>query len=114
MRYIFFAFIFVVLSTGCQNSQSTSASLGNVTNGSSVTAGRTQIIQATAQDPNGISRVDFYANNALIPTCSITSAPYNCNWSVPAGAGVAYQLQTKAYDAQGKVGVSPIVNVTSR
>lgn len=109
----FLLMAFTLIFTACQNSQITSGLLGNSSNGSSgVPSGRTQIIQATANDPNGVTKVEFYVNSAL--TCTSTSAPYNCSWNVPVGAGIAYQLQTKAYDAQGKVGSSQLVSVTSQ
>ena len=101
----------LLITVGCQKNQ-----LGSGINNSisSASSGRTQIIQATASDPNGVTKVEFYVNGALVPNCTITTAPYNCPWQVPVGAGIPYQLQTKAYDAQGKVGTSQIVNVTSQ
>jgi hypothetical protein len=100
--------VFTLLTGGCQNRMS-----GNFTSSSSsVSQNRAVVIQATAQDSVGVTKVEFYVNQQL--TCTITSSPYNCSWQVPSGAGVSYQLQTKAYDAQGKVGSSQIVNVTSR
>src|SRR5260221_5395709 len=101
----------VVLISGCQKTGVTIP--GSNSNGSSgVPSNRTTLIQATAQDSIGVSKVEFYVNQQL--TCTTFSAPYNCSWNVPPGGGIQYALQTKAYDAQGKVGVSQVVNVTSQ
>jgi chitinase len=72
----------------------------------------TVTITATASDNVGVLRVDFYVNGQL--TCSDTLVSYTCAWNVPAAPGRTYQLQAKAFDAQGNVSSSNIVTVTSR
>lgn len=111
-RLLFLILGGLLLISGCQNSQTSSGVLGNSTNGSTVPPGRTQLIQATASDPAGVTKVEFYVNGTL--TCTITSSPYNCSWQVPVGAGVQYQLQTIAYDTKGLQGSSQVINVTSQ
>ncbi|MBK5290128.1 MAG: S8 family serine peptidase [Acidobacteriia bacterium] len=69
-------------------------------------------IQAVAtQGTNPIARVDFLINGNI--KCSDAAAPYACAWNMPGAAGRNYQLQAKAYDTTGQVGVSSIVTLTS-
>jgi hypothetical protein len=69
-------------------------------------------IQAAATaGTNPMARVDFLVNGNV--KCSDASPSYTCAWEVPASPGKAYQLQAKAYDTAGGVGVSGVVNVTS-
>lgn len=65
-------------------------------------------ISASASDNIGVTRVESYINNKLI--CTGVSSPYSCPWKTPGKAGT-YQLQIKAYDAAGNVGVSPLITV---
>jgi hypothetical protein len=102
-----------LFTLSCQSGNSIGSSLGSSTNGSSgVAQNRTTVIQATATDTVTITKVQFYANSQLI--CTVISAPYNCSWAVPPGAGITYKLQTKAFDVQGKEGDSAFVTVTSQ
>jgi hypothetical protein len=77
----------------------------------SYTSSRTTIIHATATDNVGVNYVEFYVSGKI--QCTIMNPPYDCPWQVPVGAGITYTFQTKAYDAQGNVGVSTPVQVTS-
>jgi chitinase len=72
----------------------------------------TVTINATASDNVGVTRVEFYVNGQL--TCSDTAASSTCAWKVPAAPGRTYQLQAKAYDAQGNVGLSNSIMVKSQ
>ena len=81
-------------------------------NGSSVVRKTEYTIRATASDNVGVTRVEFYVSGSL--KCSVTVAPYACQWQVPAANGKVYSLQAKAYDAQGNVGFSNIVTVQSQ
>jgi hypothetical protein len=67
---------------------------------------------ATASDEGGVIRVEFYVNGSLV--CTDTTSSYNCAWRVPAASGRTYQLQAKAYDASGNVGLSSLVTVSSQ
>ena len=80
-------------------------------NNSIVIRNTTVPINATASDNVGVTKVEFYVNNALV--CTDTTAPYSCGWNVPKKVNTQFNLQAKAYDAKGNVGVSKI-NVTSR
>ena len=86
------------------------ASITSPVNGAIVTSKTTVVIQASASDDIGVTKVEFYANGAL--KCTDTSAPYSCNWQAPKRSPKPVQLQVKAYDASGKVGNSAIVSVT--
>jgi chitinase len=72
----------------------------------------TVTITATASDNVGVTRVEFSVNGQL--TCSDVTGAYTCDWKVPAAPGRTYQLQAKAYDAQGNVGSSAILTVKSQ
>jgi hypothetical protein len=58
-----------------------------------------------------VTKVEFYVNGSR--KCSDNSSPYTCTWSVPAGIGVTYTLEVRAYDAAGNVG-SCVEHVTSQ
>ncbi len=88
-----------------------SVTLTNPTNGGTVSGNTTVTISATASDTVGVTRVDFYVNNAV--RCSDTTAAYSCKWRVPKKAGGTYTLQARAYDAAGNSATS-VVTVTSR
>jgi hypothetical protein len=70
------------------------------------------MIAASASDNVGVKRVTFYVNNILV--CTDSALPYSCAWKVPAGAYRTYDLQSRAYDAAGNIGVSSIVRVISK
>jgi Bacterial Ig domain len=82
------------------------------TSGTSVPRRGTVTISATASDNVGVTRVEFYINGQR--TCSDTTASYTCAWKVPASPGRTYQLQAKAYDAEGNVGTSSLITVTTQ
>jgi hypothetical protein len=81
-------------------------------NNTSVTKKSMVTISATASDNVGVTTVAFFVNGTL--TCSGTTRPYTCAWKVPATANRTYQLQAKAYDAQGNIGTSSTITVVSR
>jgi chitinase len=83
----------------------------NVSEGSHVTAGTSFTLSASASDEVGVTKVEFYINGSR--KCTDKVAPYTCNWSVSATAGVAYTLEVRAYDAAGNIG-SSVVHVTSQ
>jgi chitinase len=80
--------------------------------GASVAKKSTVAISAEASDNVSVTKVEFYINGQL--TCSDTAASYTCAWKVPAAPGRTYQLQAKAYDAQGNVNSSSLVTVKSQ
>lgn len=82
------------------------------TDGSTVPRNSTVTITADASDNIGVTRVELYVNSVL--KCTDTASPYSCNWKVPGATGRAYALQARAYDAAGNIGLSSIINVTSR
>jgi Bacterial Ig domain/Fibronectin type III domain len=69
-------------------------------------------ISATATDNISVSTVVFYVNGNR--KCSTTTSPYTCAWKVSGATGKTYRLKATATDAQGNVGVSSIVRVTSQ
>lgn len=67
-------------------------------------------ITASATDDVSVARVEFYVGTRL--QCTVTAAPYSCQWQVPGASGKSYSLQAKAYDAQGNASRSSTVRVT--
>ena len=73
--------------------------------------GPVTIQAAVTQGTNPIVRVEFLINGSV--KCTDTATPYTCSWNMPSAANKSYQLQAKAYDSTGQVGVSNTVTVTS-
>jgi hypothetical protein len=68
-------------------------------------------LSATASDNVGVSKVEFYVDNALYTT--ITASPYNVSWNTSSlTAGTVHTIQAKAYDAAGNTTLSTIAHVT--
>ena len=86
-------------------------SITSPANGATVARKATVTIAATASDNVGVTRVDFLVNGAV--QCTDTTAPYSCNWRVPAAPNKAYQLQARAFDQAGNAGTAS-VQVTAR
>ncbi|AKJ03810.1 Fibronectin type III domain protein [Archangium gephyra] len=67
-------------------------------------------IAASASDPEGVTKVEFYNGTQLLGTA--TSAPYTYRFYQPNAQTRSYALTAKAYDAAGNVGTSAQVVVT--
>lgn len=67
-------------------------------------------ISASASDDVGVTKVEFYADNALLG--SSTTAPYTYSWNTTAITNGTHTLYAKAYDASGKSANSTTVTVT--
>jgi chitinase len=80
--------------------------------GASVQKKSTVTIGADASDDVGVTKVEFYVNGQLV--CADTTNSYTCAWKLPGAPGRTYQLQAKAYDAQGNSGSSGFVTVMSQ
>ena len=86
-------------------------SITSPTNGAIIARKSNVTITANANDNVGVTRVDFLVNGAL--QCSDTTAPYSCNWRVPAAMNKTHQLQAQAFDLAGNAGTASI-QVTAR
>ncbi len=86
--------------------------IASPTGGATVSRKSTVTLAATASDDVGVTRVEFFVNGALLSTD--TSSPFTGSWKVPAKPGTTYELQAKAYDAAGNVGVSAVVTVYAK
>jgi chitodextrinase len=69
-------------------------------NGSTVQA--TTAVSATATDATGVTKVEFYIDNQLQSTASIT--PYTYQWNTGGLTNGTHSVVVKAYDAAGNVG----------
>ncbi|ATB39243.1 hypothetical protein CYFUS_004687 [Cystobacter fuscus] len=70
----------------------------------------TLLLEATASDGVGVTRVEFYDGATLLG--SDTSAPYALDWNTSGAADGARTLTVKAFDATGNVRTSTGVAVT--
>lgn len=77
-------------------------------NGATVSG--TTSVTASASDNVGVTKVEFYLDNALQSTS--TTAPYSWSWNTTTAANGAHTLNSKAYDAAANVGTSANVSVT--
>lgn len=66
--------------------------------------GGTVTLQATPADYQGVTRVEFEMDGALLGTA--TAAPWTVAWDTAALADGPHQVTVRAYDAQGNVGTS--------
>ncbi len=73
-----------------------SVTLTSPANGAVVTLPAAVTLSATASDAEGVNRVDFYANGALVSTR--TTAPYSASWSPSAGT---YSVVARVVDSDG-------------
>jgi Bacterial Ig domain len=87
-------------------------SMTSPANNTSVPRKSTVTLAAVASDNVGVTMVTFFVNGRL--TCSDATSAYTCAWNVPASPNRTYQLQAKAYDAQGNIGTSSTITVVSR
>jgi hypothetical protein len=67
---------------------------------------------ATASDNVGVSRVEFYVDNALKGTSN--AAPYSLAFDSTTIADGTHNLVARAYDAAGNVGISSATNFTAK
>lgn len=85
-----------------------SISLTSPASGTQASVPASFLLQASATDADGVSRVEFYADNQLINTDN--AAPYEYTWSgVSAGPHTVHAV---AYDNQGLSARSATANVT--
>ena len=90
------------------DTQAPVTSITSPANGATVSG--TVNIAATASDNVGVTKVEFYVDEALKSTD--TSSPYLYSWDTITVSNGSHNLVTKAYDAAGNVGTSPTVTVT--
>jgi hypothetical protein len=76
----------------------------------SVGTSGTITFSATANDNVGVSRVEFFVDNALAGSSS--TAPYTLAFNSTGVANGTHSLAAKAYDAAGNVGTATTVNFT--
>ena len=115
-------YAYVTLSTGdemwsapiwinhaaAQDTTPPTTSITSPANGATVSG--TTTVAATATDNVGVTKVEFYLDNALQSTT--TASPYQWSWNTTATTNGAHSLTTRAYDAAGNVGTSAAVSVT--
>ena len=73
----------------------------NPRDGGVLQSGTTIRIQAETSQYSQIKKVEFYEGSELI--CSLTVAPYGCNWNTP-DRNSTTTITATAYDAEGNTG----------
>jgi YD repeat-containing protein len=83
-------------------------SLTSPANGATYQAPGSVVLSATASDPHGIQRVEFFYGASLLAT--LTTAPYSTTWpGLPAGT---YTVTARAYDSYGASATSAASTIT--
>src|SRR5262249_40885664 len=77
-------------------------------NGASVSG--TTTLSANASDNVGVTRVDFYVDNALAG--SVAASPYNLSYDSTKLTNGSHSIYAKAFDAAGNSANSSTANVT--
>jgi hypothetical protein len=75
--------------------------------GNATVSGNTTVT-ATASDNIGVTKVDFYVDNATTPAATATAAPYTFTWNTTTIANGSHTIYAKASDAAGNVGTSSV------
>ena len=63
-------------------------------------------MEATANDDQQVTYVEFYVSGELV--CTDEAAPYSCVWVTPKGKSRSYNLEAFGYDSAGNVGTDNI------
>lgn len=93
----------VVIDTGLPSTSITAPAAGALVRG-------TVTVQASAADANGIAKVEFRLDGALVATD--TTPPYSFAWNTASAAAGGHSLAARAYDTSGNAGNSSAVTVT--
>ncbi|MGA7616040.1 MAG: Ig-like domain-containing protein [Thermoanaerobaculia bacterium] len=102
------AIVTVTVNNGGGDTQPPVTSITSPADGSTV--GGTVTVTAAATDDVGVTGVEFYLDGALQATD--TTAPYGWSWDTAMVADGSHVLQSRATDAAGNSGSSPLVTVT--
>lgn len=82
-----------------------SVSITSPANGASLKSNIQVTLAAVASDNKGVAKVQFLVNN--IVECTLTAAPYTCDWTTPKGRK-SPQIKAVATDHAGNTSVSTI------
>jgi beta-mannanase len=77
---------------------------------SNATLSGTVAVTAAASDNTGVSRIEIYANGAMLYVTNV--APYSYSWNTTSVANGSVTITAKAYDAAGNMAQSAAVTVT--
>jgi hypothetical protein len=66
--------------------------------GASVNPGQGVTLTAQASAPSYVASLVFLVNDVVV---CITGSPFSCGWTVPAGTGITYTVQSVAMDNAG-------------
>ncbi len=89
--------------TSISDTTAPSVLITNPVNGSSVKANSKINITASVSDNVAVSKVEFYVNNTLRCSTTLSFSPYSCSWSIPGKKRVSYTILVKGYDTSNNV-----------
>jgi len=99
------------LGTNCTSTADTAAPTASVASPSAnTTLTGTVPVSATATDNVGVTKVEFYVDNAM--KASDSSSPFSYSWSTTTVANGTHTIGVKAYDAAGNTSGIKTVSVT--
>ncbi len=97
-------------STPVADSSAPSTVITSPRNGSSITRSSLVTIRVSSSDNIAVTRVEVYLNGVIL---AVSSSPtFSLTWNTFRLGKGTYRLQSKAYDAAGNSGLSPIITVT--
>lgn len=106
-----YVYEFIELHYDAAASSDTEAPVTSITSpAAGTTVSGVVVVQASATDDVGVSKVEFHLDGALQATD--TSAPYEWSWDTKSAANGSHTLSSKAFDAAGNIGTSSGVGVT--
>lgn len=81
------------------------------TNNTKVASNSVVTLKAAAKDSTGVSKVEFYVNNAL--KCTSTDPNPTCRWEVSKQSNVKYTIKVVAYNTKGTTQTTSIQVTTT-
>lgn len=81
----------------------------NPLNGASIAGLRSVTVSVVSGDNRAVTKAELYINGRL--TASSATGTFNYSWSTSNLKAGTYQLQSRAYDADGNIGSSAVVSV---
>jgi len=97
-------------STVAPVDQAPSVQISSPANGASYTSAQAVVITASAQDDQGVTKVEFYKDGSLVATDS--SAPYSFSWAVVEADNGSHSIVARAFDTAGNLTDSQAVSVS--
>jgi len=99
----------VVASAPLVDTTSPITSVTSPQNGASISGLKSVIVSVASSDNKAVTKAELYINGKL--TASSSTGSFSYTWNTSRLQTGTYQLQSKAYDADGNIGLSLVVSV---